>query len=110
MKKIFFTCIAALILCSFSLYAPFEIEIDISPNVLNIGSSGTVVSVHTNIAFSAVDGASCYLNGVALDWSKSDNRGQFVAKFDILSSGRHENLNRIFSGNPVVGPGGDFHP
>ena len=39
------------------------IEIDVAPNVLNIASSGTVVTVHTDIAYSAVAGASVSLNG-----------------------------------------------
>ena len=59
----------------------FDIEIDVSPNVLNIQSESTVVTVHTDIAYSLVVGASVYLNGVAIDWWKSDDRGNFVAKF-----------------------------
>ena len=58
-----------------------EIEIDISPNVLNIQSESTIVTVHTDIAYSLVVGASVFLNGVAIDWWKSDDRGNFVAKF-----------------------------
>lgn len=86
MKKLSFAALAALFLmCSFSLQSPvsIDIDIDIAPNVLNIGSSGTVVTVHTDIAYSAVDGASCFLNGLEIDYWKSDSRGQFVAKFDI---------------------------
>lgn len=60
----------------------FDIEIDVAPNVLNIQSESTVVTVHTDIAYSSVVGASVYLNGVAIDWWKSDARGNFVAKFD----------------------------
>jgi len=59
----------------------FDIEIDVSPNVLNIQSKSTVVTVHTDIAYSLVVGASVFLNGVAIDWWKSDDRGNFVAKF-----------------------------
>jgi hypothetical protein len=59
-----------------------DIAIDVSPNVINIQSQSTVVTVHTDIAFSLVAGASVYLNGVAIDWWKSDDRGNFVAKFD----------------------------
>jgi hypothetical protein len=60
----------------------FDIEIDVSPNVLNIQSESTVVTVHTDIAYSLVVGASVFLNGVAIDWWKSDDRGNFVAKFE----------------------------
>jgi hypothetical protein len=59
----------------------FDIEIDVSPNVLNIQSNSTIVTVHTDIAYSLVDGASVFLNGVAIEWWKSDDRGNFVAKF-----------------------------
>ena len=59
----------------------FEIEIDVSPNVLNIQSQSTIVTVHTDIAYSLVVGASVFLNDVAIDWWKSDDRGNFVAKF-----------------------------
>jgi len=58
-----------------------DFEIDVSPNVLNIQSQSIIVTVHTNIAYSLVDGASVELNGVAIDWWKSDDRGYFVAKF-----------------------------
>jgi hypothetical protein len=59
----------------------FDINIDVSPNVLNIQSQSSIVTVHTDIAYSLVDGASVFLNGVPIDWWKSDDRGNFVAKF-----------------------------
>ena len=58
-----------------------EIEIDVSPNVLNIQSESTIVTVHTDIAYNLVTGASVFLNGVVIEWWKSDDRGNFVAKF-----------------------------
>ncbi len=60
----------------------FDIEIDVSPNVLNIQSQSTLVTVHTDIAYNLVVGATVFLNDVAIDWWKSDDRGNFVAKFD----------------------------
>jgi hypothetical protein len=60
----------------------FEIVIDVAPNVLNLQSHSIVVTVHTDIAYSAVVGSSVYMNGVAIDWWKADNQGNFVAKFD----------------------------
>ena len=60
-----------------------NIEIQVSPNVLNIGSKGEIVTVHTDLPYSIVDGASVFLNGVPISWWKSDDRGYFVAKFDI---------------------------
>ena len=77
-------CCMALALVFFQAPAKcygFDIEIDVSPNVLNIQSQSTVVTVHTDIAYSLVVGASVFLNGVAIDWWKSDDRGNFVAKF-----------------------------
>ncbi len=57
--------------------------IDVSPNVLNLRSSGTVVTVHTNLDFNKVIVSNVLLNGVDIAWSKSDNRGFFVAKFTM---------------------------
>jgi len=77
-------CCIALALVFFQAPAKcygFDIEIDVSPNVLNIQSNSTIVTVHTDIAYNLVVGASVFLNGVAIDWWKSDDRGNFVAKF-----------------------------
>ena len=59
----------------------FEITIDVAPSTLNLQSQGQVVTVHTNIAFSSVDGGTVSLNGIPIDWWKADNQGNFVAKF-----------------------------
>ena len=59
----------------------FEAIIDISPNVLNIESQGTVVTVHTDIAYSSVDVSTVFLNDEPINSWKADNRGNFVAKF-----------------------------
>ena len=60
-----------------------DLTIEVAPNVLNLASVGSWVTVHTNIAYGAVVEASVILNGVPISWSKADNRGQFVAKFVI---------------------------
>ena len=78
-------CCMALAVLLFQIPAKvhaYEITIDVSPNVLNIQSQSTIVTVHTDIAYSLVVGASVFLNDVAIDWWKSDDRGNFVAKFD----------------------------
>lgn len=88
-KKMKFFCLSLCIFVALSLLllqmpAPcyaFEIEIDVSPNVLNIQSKSTIVTVHTDIAYSLVVSANVDLNGVEIAWSKSDDRGNFVAKF-----------------------------
>ena len=78
-------CLGAFLVCCF-LYPSagwsYNIEIDVSPNVINIESESTVVTVHTDIAYSLVVGSSVFLNGVAIDWWKADDRGNFVAKFE----------------------------
>ena len=77
-------CCMALALVFFQAPAKcygFDINIDVSPNVLNIQSESVIVTVHTDIAYNLVVGATVFLNGVAIDWWKSDDRGNFVAKF-----------------------------
>jgi hypothetical protein len=65
------------------LCAAFEITIEVAPKTLNIQSDGQVVTVHTDIAYGAVDVSSVYLNGVLIRSWKADNRGNFVAKFSM---------------------------
>ncbi len=69
--------------CAEDCNNPTAIEIDVAPNVLNIGSQGEVVTVHTDIPFSSVLGATVSLNGIPIAWWKADNQGYFVAKFWI---------------------------
>ena len=76
---------AVIILCAMlvavSTSNAYEILIDVSPNVLNLQSSGTVVTVHTNVDYNTVIASSVFLNGVPISFYKSDDRGYFVAKF-----------------------------
>ncbi|NLP08862.1 hypothetical protein GX408_00555 [bacterium] len=58
-----------------------EIQIQVSPNTLNLQNAGEWVTIHTDLAYSSVNSASVQLNGVEISWSKSDNQGYFVAKF-----------------------------
>jgi len=81
--RLAFTTAIVMILSAGFASAQLTIEIDVAPNVLNIQSEGTVVTVHTDIAYSAVDGATVLLNDVPIAWWKSDSRGQFVAKFNM---------------------------
>jgi hypothetical protein len=57
------------------------IEIQVSPNVLNLQNQGQVVTIHTNIPYSQVMGSTVSLNSIEINSWKSDNRGYFVAKF-----------------------------
>ncbi len=62
--------------------ADLEIEVKVTPRSLILASEGTLVTVHTNIALSAVDTSSLTLNGVAVAWTKADAKGNLVAKFN----------------------------
>jgi hypothetical protein len=60
-----------------------EIEIQVSPSILNLQSNGVVVTIHTDIPFSQVSAQTVSMNGLEIDSWKSDNQGFFVAKFDM---------------------------
>jgi hypothetical protein len=85
MKMITGCCVLLLagLLISPAISYSEEIEIDIAPNVLNLQSSGTVVTVHTDIAYWAVNVHSVFLNDVYIQSWKADNQGNFVAKFSM---------------------------
>ncbi len=61
----------------------YEILIDVSPNVLNMQSKGSVVTVHTNVDYDTVIVSSVFLNNVPISYCKADDLGYFVAKFDM---------------------------
>lgn len=65
----------------FSQTTILEVAIDVAPAVLNLNNQGEVVTVHTDIAYSLVTASTIYLNGVAINSWKADDRGNFVAKF-----------------------------
>jgi hypothetical protein len=78
-------CCIALALMFFQAPAKcygFDINIDVSPNVLNIQSESSIVTVHTDIPYEQVEGFTVLLNNVGIDWWKMDDRGYFVAKFN----------------------------
>ncbi len=85
MQRVPLTVVASVVLFV-SASSPLEAadiaaEITVSPNVINIASSSTVVTVHTDLPYSLVDGATVTLGSVSIAWWKSDNQGFFVAKF-----------------------------
>ena len=76
--------VAALLFLAAAMPAyALEIGIEVAPNVLNLQSAGSVVTVHTDIGYGAVNVYSVFLNGVAISSWKADNRGNFVAKFQM---------------------------
>lgn len=76
-----FIFLAFFVQTGFSQTLTLEIAIDVAPAVLNLNNQGEVVTVHTNIAYSLVTASTVCLNGVAINTWKSDDRGNFVAKF-----------------------------
>jgi hypothetical protein len=60
-----------------------EVLITVSPATIVLGcDKGSLVTVHTDIPLSVVDRGSVELNGIAALYTKSDNRGNLVGKFD----------------------------
>jgi|GEM_PF-401986 len=87
-----------------------NINIAVAPNVLNLQNNGQVVTVHTDLPYSSVAGATVTLNGVEISGWKSDNQGNFVAKFvmqDIknlpLNIGELNTLTLTGTGETVSG-------
>jgi len=66
-----------------SIFSQTTIEIQVSPNILNLQNNGVVVTIHTDIPFSNVDAQSVTLCGVVIQSWKADNGGYFVAKFNM---------------------------
>jgi len=62
-----------------------EIAIQVSPSTINLAQQGEWVTIHADIAYGSVDRASLTLNGEDVSWTKSDNQGYLVAKFDVNS-------------------------
>ena len=59
------------------------VPIQIAPNVVNLDSNGTWVTVHAEIPYAAVADADLTLNGVSVTFTKADDRGELVGKFAI---------------------------
>ena len=119
MRRVLVTVVAAVVLFVLvsSPLAAREINITVSPHVINIASASTVVTVHTDIPYSVVAGATVKLNGLDIAWWKSDSREYFVAKFTasavkgIVEAGTTATLTLsgetkigdVFSGSDDVG-------
>ena len=82
LSVIFSFLVVSLLLPLISL-SQVTIEIQVSPNVLNLQNNGQVVTIHTDIAYSDVDVETVFLNGVEIESWKADNGGNFVAKFNM---------------------------
>ncbi len=60
-----------------------RIPIEVAPNVINLQSEGVWVTVHAEIPYSTVAGLTVTLNEISVAYTKADNRGDLVAKFEI---------------------------
>jgi hypothetical protein len=60
---------------------PIVIGIQVSPSTVVIGGVNQWVTVHADIPYSIVAGASLSLNGIPVEWTKADSRGDLVGKF-----------------------------
>lgn len=85
-----------------------EIEIQCSPAVVNLSATpnGNWFTVHADIAYGAVEKATVELNGVPVNWTKSDNQGYLVAKFilgDVRAILVRGNNTLTLSGETVDG-------
>jgi len=58
------------------------VAIQIAPSTLILNSSQSDVTVHAEIAYSAVDGGSVSLSGIPAKATFADSCGELVAKFD----------------------------
>ena len=105
-----------------ALCQTLDITIDVSPNIINIQSNASVLTIHTDIAYSDVDKENDIIliindQEVPMSWCKADNQGNFVAKFDMnevqvlnLQEGGYNtfemigytNSNTLFSGSQNI--------
>lgn len=76
--------IASLTYVSSSIFAADGLEISVTPSKLSMASKSTWVTVHTNISYSTFDSsvATIKIDDIEVSWTKSDNNGNLVAKFD----------------------------
>jgi len=63
-----------------------DVDVQVSPHTIVLGlDKGSAITVHTDIAYSAVDGASVALSGVAATSTFADSCGNLVGKFSQAS-------------------------
>ncbi len=89
MKKFSFNLLAIILIAILTIavsqfaLAQKVVDIQVSPNVLNLNQNGQVVTVHTDLPYNSVSASSVTLNGITISHWKSDDQGNFVAKFLI---------------------------
>jgi hypothetical protein len=83
MKKAKLLLFGLIVLFGVSSIPIVNIQIDVAPNVLNLLNKGSVVTIHTDVDYGLVVGSSVFLNGILIQSWKADDRGDFVAKFNM---------------------------
>lgn len=81
------TCAGILLISSIgttpaTAQSPMDVHIDIAPHTIVLSSAAECVTVHAEIALSAVDAGSVRLEHLTPYLVKADSRGELVAKFD----------------------------
>jgi hypothetical protein len=76
--------------------AKLDVEIVVSPNVLDLESNGVWVTVHAEIPYASVVGVSVQLGGIPVEIVKADSRGVLVARFLL------DDVNAILTPAPKV--------
>lgn len=84
-KVLSFSLLIVMFMFFYSVVAQTAITIEVAPNVLNLSNNAQVVTVHTDLAYSAVQASTVYLNDIEISSWKADDRGNFVAKFRMLA-------------------------
>ena len=75
-------CVGVAFSSSHAATEVIDVAVTVSPSTIVLGEDkGSGVTVHTDIAYSLVDPASVYLEGVPALFTKSDCRGNLVGKF-----------------------------
>ena len=75
--------LAMIFLAAAARGADLTVPIVISPSTINLQAAGTWVTVHAEIDYSDVVGASVTLDGVPVKVTFADSRGDLVAKFVV---------------------------
>ena len=92
MRLLFYTVlVTTTLLVNFTLYScnqEKKIEINVSPNVLNLESNGGAFSIHSNLKYSADMDVKVYIDNdrdsVPVLSTSADSRGELIVTCDIL--------------------------
>ena len=107
--------VLALVAAGIVMAEVVPVAIQVSPHTIALNANCTWVTVHADIAYSVVDGATITLNGIPATVTFADDRGDLVGKFDFdvviegLAPGEAEMVltgertdGTLFSGSEVV--------